>query len=492
MFESADLDHVADKARWRREEPQLRQSLLEAQLAIGTHKHCAVLIIIGGVDGAGKSEMVHVLNEWMDPRHIQTSAFADPSDEERERPPMWRFWRVLPPRGKIGILFGSWYTEPILSRVLGHSGDAALDSALGDIRRHERMLVDEGVLLLKFWFHLSKPQQRRRLRRLEKNPDTRWRVTAEDWHRFKHYDEFREVSAHALRVTGTAQAPWIVVPGADHRYRTLAVGKALLTAMRTRIKVARQSKPTGAYVAELPDIEQVKLLGALDLTQKITKRKYEKQLERLQGELNLISRSKKFRKRGLLALFEGWDAAGKGSAIRRVVAALDARYYKIIPVAAPTDEERAQPYLWRFWRHIPRNGQVTIFDRSWYGRVLVERIEGFCQPAAWQRAYSEINDFEAELAKGGVVLAKFWLHISREEQHRRFKEREDTPFKRFKITAEDWRNREQWVAYETAVCDMVDRCSTEVAPWTLVEAEDSYFGRIKILTTLIERLEQAL
>ena len=492
MFDSADLDHVADKARWKREEPKLRQALLEAQFAIGEHKHCAVLIVIGGVEGAGKSETVHLLNEWMDPRHIQTNAFADPSDEERERPPMWRFWRVLPPRGKIGILFGSWYTDPILAHVLGDSSRATLDSALGDIRRHERMLVDEGVLLLKFWFHLSKPQQRKRLRKLEKDPDTRWRVTKEDWYRFRHYDEFRETSAHALRVTGTAEAPWIVVPGADHRYRSLAVGESLLKAMQTRIKAAQQPRSNGAYVAELPDLEQVKLLGSLDLKQKLAKPTYEKKLERLQGELNLISRSKKFRKCGMIALFEGWDAAGKGSAIRRVTAALDARFYKIVPVAAPTDEEKARPYLWRFWRHVPRNGQVAIFDRSWYGRVLVERVENFCEPADWQRAYSEINDFEAELAKGGVVLAKFWLHLSPEEQHRRFKAREKTPFKRFKITAEDWRNRKQWKAYERAVCDMIDRCSTEVAPWTLVEAEDKYFARIKILSTLIERLEQAL
>jgi len=492
MFDSADLDHVADKARWQREEPRLRQALLEAQFALGAHKQFAVVVVIGGVEGAGKSETVHLLNEWMDPRHIETRAFADPSDEERERPWMWRFWRALPPRGKIGLLFGSWYTDPILAHVLGGSSRAKLDSALADIQRHERMLVDEGVLLLKFWFHLSKAQQKARLRKLEKDPDTRWRVTAEDWRRFKRYDEFRDTSSHALRITGTAHAPWIVVPGADPRYRSLAVGKALLAALQARNQAAAKPKPAAAPAAPLPDVEQVKLLASLDLKRKLAKPKYEKQLERLQGELNLLSRSKKFRKRGLIALFEGWDAAGKGSAIRRVTAALDARYYKVVPVAAPTDEERAQPYLWRFWRHVPRNGQATIFDRSWYGRVLVERVEGFCSPADWQRAYAEINDFEAELAKGGVVLAKFWLHLSPEEQPRRFKARENTPFKRFKITAEDWRNRKQWPAYERAVCDMVDRCSTEVAPWTLVEAEDKYFARIRILETLVERLEKAL
>jgi polyphosphate kinase 2 (PPK2 family) len=230
------------------------------------------------------------------------------------------------------------------------------------------------------------------------------------------------------------------------------------------------------------------LLGSLDLTQKLGKRAYTAQLERWQGKVNLASRSKRMRKRGLVMVFEGWDAAGKGSAIRRVAAALDARHYKIHPVAAPSEEERAQPYLWRFWRHMPRLGKTAIFDRSWYGRVLVERVEGFCSQADWMRAYGEINDFEAELAEAGIVLAKFWLQISPEEQLRRFSERQETPFKRFKITDEDWRNRERRPAYETAVTEMVDRCSTEVAPWTLVEAEDKAFARIKILKTLHARM----
>jgi polyphosphate kinase 2 (PPK2 family) len=215
-------------------------------------------------------------------------------------------------------------------------------------------------------------------------------------------------------------------------------------------------------------------------------------LEECQGRLALLTRDPRFKKIAVVALFEGNDAAGKGGAIRRVTAALDARYYNTIPTAAPTEEERAQPYLWRFWRHIPRRGRVAIFDRSWYGRVLVERVEGFCQQAHWMRAYSEINAFEAQMARHGIVVSKFWLAISKDEQLARFKEREEVGYKRFKITDEDWRNRNKWEEYERAVCDMVDRTSTDVAQWVLVEANDKRHARIKVLTTLCHQIEAAM
>ena len=239
----------------------------------------------------------------------------------------------------------------------------------------------------------------------------------------------------------------------------------------------------------LPSIDQLNVLKTLDLTQKIEKKKFDAELEKYQGKLAMLTRHEKFKNMTVVAVFEGNDAAGKGGAVRRITSALDARQYNIVPIAAPTEEERAQPYLWRFWRHIPRKGCFTIFDRSWYGRVLVERVEGFCSKADWMRAYSEINDFEAQLVRNRIVVVKFWLTISKEEQLRRFKEREKIGFKRFKITEEDWRNREKWNDYERAVCDMVDRTSTEIAPWTLVEANDKNFARIKILKTLCQSIE---
>ncbi len=194
----------------------------------------------------------------------------------------------------------------------------------------------------------------------------------------------------------------------------------------------------------------------------------------------------------MVLVFEGNDAAGKGGSVRRIIQALDARSYRVIPVAAPTEEERDQPYLWRFWRNLPRKGRFAIFDRSWYGRVLVERVEGFCSQADWMRAYGEINDFEEQMVRHRTVVVKLWLSISKDEQLKRFEEREKIGFKRFKITDEDWRNREKWDEYEMAVCDMIDRTSSEIAPWTLVEANDKYFARVKVLETLCERIEVAL
>lgn len=496
MFETADLDHVASKARWKSEAPQLRQRLLQAQWDLGRQARKAVLIIVGGVDGAGKGETVNLLNEWMDPRHIRTHAFSEPSDEEIQRPDMWRYWRVLPPRGSIGVFYGSWYTSPILRRVLEHDSDDALEASLERIRRHEAMLAHEGVQLIKLWFHLSREQQKKRLRTLEKDPATRWRVTDEDWRRFKKYDEFRAVSMRALRETSTGHAAWEVVPGMDHRYRSLCAARLVLAGIerandRGVSGVPKQARSTGpSRVRAAGTAKSTALLDGMDLNLKLGKKAYATQLERWQGKLNLASRSPRMRKRGMVVVFEGWDAAGKGSTIRRVTAALDARHYRIYPVAAPSEEERAQPYLWRFWRNVPRRGQIAIFDRSWYGRVLVERVEGFCPEADWMRAYSEINEFEAELADSGIVMAKFWLQISPEEQLRRFEERQATPFKQFKITEEDWRNREQREAYSEAVAEMVERCSTEYAPWTLVEAEDKSFARIKVLKTLCERMSR--
>lgn len=492
MFESAELGHKTDKRTYAKEEPKIRAALLKAQYDLAQDQKFPVLILIGGVDGAGKGETVNLLNEWMDPRHIQTRAFGDASDEESERPPMWRFWRALPPKGTIGIIFGSWYTAPIVNRVMGQTADEDLQQSLDEIVRFERMLSDEGVLLLKFWFHLGKQQQKKRLHELEKNPLTRWRVTKLDWQRFKIYDQFREISARSLRETSTANAPWTVVEGLDPRYRSLTVGRVLLEAIQQRLKHVKE-RQLSAQAPPLPATDNLGLIRNLDLTQQLAKPKYKNQLEKWQGSLNLLSREKKFFKRhSLILVFEGSDAAGKGGVIRRITGAIDARHYEITPVAAPTEEERAQPYLWRFWRHVPRRGRIAIFDRSWYGRVLVERVEALCQVDDWMRAYSEINDFEEQLVRHGGIVLKFWLQISRAEQLRRFKLREKIAFKTFKITEEDWRNREKWDAYEQAVCDMIDRTSTEIAPWNVIEAEDKYFARIKVLKTIVERMDREL
>ncbi|MSP91947.1 MAG: polyphosphate:AMP phosphotransferase [Myxococcales bacterium] len=493
MFESAELGHTIDKERFAADVPALREALLQAQFDLSESKRFPVVIVIGGVDGAGKGETVNLLNEWMDPRHIQTYAFGAASDEERSRPPMWRFWRSLPPRGKIGIFFGSWYTDPIIGRVTGAWKEGVFRRELEEIQRFEKMLADEGVLLLKFWFHLSKTAQKKRLKKLEGDARTRWRVTPQEWKNFKNYEGFRSVCEVALRETSTSWAPWLIVEGADARYRSLTVGQTLLGAMRARIDAPKvKALPTVAPPVAAPSLDGRTVLHAVDLSRKADPAAYGDQLEALQGRLNLLSRNPKFKRRTLLLVFEGADAAGKGGAIRRITGALDARHYSIVPIAAPTEEERAQPYLWRFWRRLPPRGHVGIFDRSWYGRVLVERVEGFCSDADWLRAYQEINDFEEQLALGRFIVCKFWLHLSKDEQLRRFEERAATGFKKFKITDEDWRNREKWDAYEGAVCDMVERTSTDLAPWTLISAEDKRAARLDVLQTVCARVEAAL
>jgi polyphosphate:AMP phosphotransferase len=491
MFESAELGHKIDKAAYKAAVPALRAALLEAQVSLQENKKIPVVVLISGQDGAGKGETINVLYEWMDPRFISTLAFSMPTDEERERPPMWRYWRSLPPKGRVGIFAGSWYSDPIRQRILDEVSLKELDAQADQINRFEAMLVNEGALVLKFWFHLTKEGQVKRLKALEKDPRTAWRVTQWNWDRLKTYDKLQDVAGHLLRLTNTPWAPWVVVEGTEDRYRSLTVGQILLQALQKKLaSTDKQESPVAPMVRVNTDGRTV--LSEMDLTLSLADKIYDDELSRWQARLAELLRDPRFKGRSLLCAFEGADAAGKGGAIRRIGAALDARQYQVIPVAAPTEEERAQPYLWRFWRHIPRQGQVAIFDRTWYGRVLVERVEGFCSENDWLRAYTEINDFEHELAGSGVIVVKFWLQISQQEQLKRFKAREQIAFKRFKITQEDWRNREKWDAYQQAICDMVERTSTGNAPWILVEANDKNYARVKILRTLCERIEAEL
>ncbi len=491
MFESAELGHRITKAAYEKALPALREGLLNAQFELAQQAKFPVIILVSGVDGAGKGETVNLLNEWMDPRHIQVHAMAEHSDEERQHPPMWRYWRALPPKGKIGVFFGSWYTAPIIARSLGKTRNSQLNQSIHAINHFETMLSNEGALIIKLWFHLSKDAQQQRLKSLEKNPKTQWRVTVQDWKNYQRYDKFRKVSEHTLLATSNEHAPWRVIEGEDARYRSLTAGKIILAALQQRLN--KNVKPVAIAAAPLSvAIDALDLFDKLDMTQALSDKKFAAQLEKYQGKLNLLTRDARFAKLSVIAVFEGSDAAGKGGAIRRITGALDARHYRTVPIAAPTEEERAQPYLWRFWRHVPRTGRFAIFDRSWYGRVLVERVEKFCSQADWMRAYNEINDFEEQLIDNHALVIKFWLTVTPDEQLRRFQEREKIGFKRFKITADDWRNRERWDDYQAAVCDMVDRTSTEIAPWTIVEANDKNFARIKILKVLCSRIEAAL
>jgi len=493
MLESAEIGHRISKQVYAREEPKLREALLNAQWDLSQPARGPVLLIISGVEGGGRGETANKLTEWMDPRHIRVMAFGPRTPEEVARPAAWRFWQALPAKGRVGIFMNAWYADALGARVRGEIDDDALHARLAAIRQHERMLTDEGLVLLKFWIHLSKAAQKQRLRELDRDPRTSWRVTRDDWARYRIYAKSHDLWEHVLRETSTGEAPWYVVEGTDERYRTLTVGRILLAAMQCALAARGPVKPRHALTPTTAAvIDNVKLIRDLDLTRRLAKAKFEHDLELCQGRLAKLTRHKRFARHSLVLVFEGADAAGKGGAIRRVTAALDARQYETVPIAAPTDEERAHPYLWRFWRHVPGRGGIVIFDRSWYGRALVERVEGLCGTTDWMRAYDEINQFEEQLVSAGAVVVKFWLQISRAEQLRRFREREKTSFKRFKITDDDWRNRKKWKDYEVAVCDVVDRTSTEIAPWTLVEAEDKQYARVKVLKTIVRRLEDAL
>ncbi|SOE01545.1 polyphosphate:AMP phosphotransferase [Caenispirillum bisanense] len=516
MFRTAELGRTVSKEDFEAVADTLRIELVDLQQRL---RGCdfPVVILFAGVDGAGKSETMNLLNEWMDPRWIVTRAYGEPSDEERERPVFWRYWRDLPPKGKMGLFLSAWYSQPLLDRAWGRIDEARFDERLNRIAAFEKELADDGALVLKFWMHLGKKEQKKRLKALEKDPHESWRVTDRDWTHWEMYEDFITASERLIVQTSMAHAPWQIVEGLDPRYRALTVLTAIRDAalrhieaqqMRKRLvstldarekKQAAQveaaaeeaaGKPAGTGAAILTRMPSI--LSSLDMTRAYDKKDYGEHLQIQRARLNGLQRRARAEGVSSILVFEGWDAAGKGGAIRRLTAGLDARDYQVIPVAAPTDEERAHHYLWRFWRHLSRAGRVTIYDRSWYGRVLVERVEGFAAQEEWKRAYSEIRDFEEQLIEHGSVLVKFWFHITKEEQFARFKAREEIAYKKWKLTDEDWRNRERWDDYEAAVNEMIERTSTHPAPWTLVEANDKRWARVKTIETVCDALERRL
>lgn len=501
MFEAAELGRKVSREDFDAMASTLRTELLDLQQRL-READFPVIVVFAGVDGAGKNETVNLLNEWMDPRWIVTRAYGPPSDEERERPHYWRYWRDLPPKGKMGLFLSSWYHHPFLARASGEISTAEMDEELGRIVRFEKTLADEGALVLKFWMHLSEKAQKKRLKKLEEDPLTAWQVSDKDWKHYRQYDKFIAAAERLIMKTSRGHAPWQIVEGVDPRYRTSvvlhAVRDAILRHLETRAvtkKVTAELKKPAKKVQENKSSvlsAQPSILSSLDMTRTVSGEEYNRILQEGRGRLSQLHRRAQDKGISTVLVFEGWDAAGKGGTIRRLASALNARDYQVHPIAAPTEEERAQHYLWRFWRHLARAGRVTIFDRSWYGRVLVERVEGFCSEEAWQRAYGEITEFEDQMVQANTVLCKFWLHITPEEQLARFNQRGEIEYKKWKLTEEDWRNRDKWQLYEAAVNDMVEKTSTTIAPWTLVEANDKPFARVKVLNTVCDALEEAL
>jgi polyphosphate:AMP phosphotransferase len=492
VFESVEIGRKLSKTDFKEREDQLRAELVVAQRE-ARDAGIPVIVIVSGVEGAGKGQVVNQLMAWCDPRGMHIHAIWDETSEEQEKPRWWRFWRRLPPRGSIGVLFGSWYTAPIVDRAFDKIDEAEFQAKLAQIEAFERMLWHDGAVIVKLWFHITHDTQLRRYEEDERTTPGRWKLPPANESYMERYEKFRSVSETAIRATDTGRAPWHLIEAENPRYRDLSAGLTVLSAIRAQLDQPRSSGDDAVQPPVPLDLPGARttVLDQVDLSASLSKKDYKAQLEAQQRRLHHLAWANFNAGRSVVAVFEGWDAGGKGGAIRRAAAAVDARLIQVVPVAAPTDEERAQHYLWRFWRHLPRAGRITMFDRSWYGRVLVERVEGFAKPSEWMRSYHEINEFEEQLVDHGIVVCKFWLHIDQDEQARRFEERTQIAWKQHKITEEDWRNRERWADYELAVHDMVEKTSTQLAPWTLVPGNDKRFARIKVLETLCDAIERA-
>ncbi|MDH4021649.1 MAG: polyphosphate:AMP phosphotransferase [Gammaproteobacteria bacterium] len=475
------------KKQYAREQERLRVGLVNAQFDL-RQVNRSVVMLIAGDDRIGINEVVHLLHEWMDARYLDTRIAFEATSAERQRPPFWRYWNSLPPGGRTGLFVGGWAAEPIRSRLVRELDKDEFEAWLGHAARFEQTLAADGTLILKFWLHLPRKELKRRVAGERDEEEEAWQIQDSDAAILESWRRWIPLADRLLEVTDSPQARWHVIDGTQDRSRNLAVARIILDGLRRFL--ARRAGPRTAgrrRPAAFPDA-----LARVDLAARFSNDKaYELALEKQQGGLARLGR--RAREEGLssVVVFEGWDAAGKGGVIRRITRALDVRDYHVVPVAAPGPEELAHHYLWRFWRQLPAAGQMTIFDRSWYGRVLVERVEGLARPDQWQRAYAEIIEFENQLLEHGTVLLKFWLHIDADEQLERFAAREMTPYKKYRIGADDYRNRGRRADYVTAANEMIARTSTSGAPWRLIPANDKRYARVAVLRALRDALQTA-
>jgi len=494
MLENIDLSRKVPKAGYKqaKDDVDLNLSVLDRG---AREAGFPVIIIFEGWDAAGKGTLINELILPLDPRGFAVRSTLAPNQEEAMRPFLWRFWTKTPARGRIAIFDRSWYRRVLNERVDGDVRGASLQQACDDIVSFERQLADDGNLIIKFFLHISKEEQKKRFAKLRRNPTTAWRVTKEDLKRQKQYREYLAATEEMLAGTDSDFAPWTVIEANNQRFATLKIFKTVINALAAGLERARpQAKPRrkASAAGNLPDALNASVLDKVDLSLSLERETYKKRLKRAQRRARELEHEIYMRRIPVVVVYEGWDAAGKGGNIRRLTQNLDPRGYEVVPIAAPTDIEKAHHFLWRFWNHMPKAGHITIFDRSWYGRVLVERVEGFCSVSDWKRSYREINEMERHLANFGAVLVKFWVQIDKGEQLKRFRAREQDEHKRWKITEEDWRNRKKWGAYKEAVDEMLFRTSTPYAPWTIVESNCKLYARVKAIETVCKAIEGRL
>ena len=493
MLTTVDTTSKTRKADYRALSAELGYRLGELQreaLAL----NIPIVILFEGWGASGKGSQINRLLLSLDPRSVKVHSIESPTEEERMKPYLWRFWTKTPPRGRIGILGRSWY-----GRFLVEGMDEAITSLdevpnryYEEINAFERQLVDDGVLLIKFFLHMTSEKQEERFKDLEKNPATSWRVTPRDWKKHNEYERYFKLTERMLEKTSTNHAPWSVVAAEDWRWTTLRVFETVIDKLSRKIATRHQTEvPFQRATAYRPE-KIPNRLGSVDLDRQLNRTEYTKLLKKYQSRVRDLEHEIYRQRLPVVIVYEGWDAAGKGGNIRRLARRMDPRGYEVIPIAAPNDVELSHHYLWRFWHAMPKAGHIAIFDRSWYGRVMVERIEGFCSTEEWQRAYREINEMEEHLVSSGAVVMKFWIDIDKETQLQRFNDRANLEHKQWKITQEDWRNRERWTVYSEAVNEMIHRTSTNYAPWTIVESNNKRFARIKTLKIFCTEIEKRL
>lgn len=494
MLENVDVNQSLDKDTYKDWMDNLEQRLAHLQRT-AINLQIPIVIVFEGWGASGKGTVINKLILPLDPRGVNVYSMNKLSEDEQMHPFLWTFWTKIPPKGRITIFDKSWHRAVLSKRVNDKVKKEKLKELFEDINTFERQLADDGTLIVKFFLHISKEEQKMRLKELEKNEATAWRVNEEDRLQNQRYDKYMQFIEEMIQNTHTDYAPWSVIEATDKRFATVKVFKILIQQIEKEIQRVEEKKrlesSPNRQECMLP-VQGVSILGNIDLSKDINKNEYKDKLESYQNKIRELEYEMYVKRIPVVIVYEGWDAAGKGGNIKRLTEEMDPRGYEVIPIAAPTQAEKSHHYLWRFWNKMPKDGHMAIFDRSWYGRVMVERIEGFCTEEEWKRAFQEINEMEKHLTNHGTVILKFWLHIDQEEQLARFQSRQQDPAKRWKITEEDWRNREKWGLYEQAVDEMLFRSNTDYAPWTIVESNSKHFARIKVLEKVIEEIEKRL